>query len=229
MYLPNYQGTTDLEAQPSSLRAACKGRILLGFAAQESGSHARQYQHLPNGDRFAARKRQETPAMPVSASMQNAQYRPISMTFRPLPAKATAALLREARSLHSLLDEAQRLSRLQQLLDELLEPIAREHCRIAVWKEGKLLLIVSDGHWATRLRYQEKRLLRQLQSQAEFSGLQRITIKVRPPAAPAQAAGHQPSLSPNAARAIQDSAEAISDPKLRAALERLASHAKPAE
>ena len=29
--------------------------------------------------------------------------------------------------------------------------------------------------------------------------------------------------------AIQDSAEAISDPKLRAALERLASHARPAE
>jgi hypothetical protein len=149
------------------------------------------------------------------------------MTFRPLPAKAPAALLRDARPLQSLFNEAQRLSRLQQLLEEQLEPVAREHCRVAVWKEGKLLLIVTDGHWATRLRYQEKRLLRLLQSQAEFSGLQRITIKVRPPESPVQASRNIPSLSPSAARSIQDSAEAISDPKLRAALERLASHAKP--
>lgn len=149
------------------------------------------------------------------------------MTFRPLPAKAPAALLSDARALQSLFNEAQRLSGLQQLVEEQLEPVARAHCRVAVWKEGRLLLIVSDGHWATRLRYQEKRLLRQLQSQAAFSGLQRITIKVRPPAAPEQPPRAKPSLSAAAAKAIQDSADAISDPQLRAALERLASHAKP--
>ncbi len=151
------------------------------------------------------------------------------MTFRPLPAKAPAALLREARPLQSLFNEAQRISQLQQLLEGQLEPVAREHCRVAVWRDGNLLLIVSDGHWATRLRYQEKRLLRQLKTLAEFSGLQRITFKVRPVASAVQGNGRQPTLSPSAARSIQASAEGISDPLLRAALERLASHAKPTE
>ena len=151
------------------------------------------------------------------------------MTFRPLPAKAPSALLREARPLQSLFKEAQRLSKLQQLVEGQLEPVAREHCRVAAWRDGNLLLIVSDGQWATRLRYQEKRLSKRLGALPEFSGLQRITFKVRPPATTPQAPHQQPSLSPGAARSIQASAEGVSDPQLRAALERLARHVKPAE
>jgi hypothetical protein len=149
------------------------------------------------------------------------------MTFRPLPAKAPAALLREARPLQSLFSEAQRLSLLQQLLESQLEPAALDHCKVAAWREGNLVLIVSDGQWATRLRYREKRLLKQLGELAEFSGLRRISFKVRPPVMAPQSSGHQPSLSADAAKSIQASAEGISDPQLRAALERLASHAKP--
>jgi hypothetical protein len=151
-----------------------------------------------------------------------------AMSFRPLPAKAPSALLREARPLQSLFSEAQRLSLLQQLVEGQLEPAAREHCKVATWREGHLVLIVSDGQWATRLRYREKRLLKQLGELAEFSGLQRISLKVRPPVSAPQAAARQVSLSADAARSIQASAEGISDPQLRAALERLASHAKPA-
>jgi hypothetical protein len=149
------------------------------------------------------------------------------MSFRPLPAKAPAALLREARPLQALFDEAQRLSRLQQVLEAQLEPAAREHCQVAAWREGQLLLIASDGQWATRLRYQERRLLRQLGVMAEFAGLQRIRIKVRPRETAPPGNQHQPSLSTDAARTIQASAEETSDPRLRAALERLASHARP--
>lgn len=151
------------------------------------------------------------------------------MTFRPLNAKVPAVLLREARPLQSLFSEAQRLSQLQQLLDAQLEPAAREHCKVAAWREGILLLIVSDGQWATRLRYREKRLLKQLGELAGFSGLQRISFKVRPPASAPPGSNRQVSLSPTAARSIKASAESISDPQLRAALERLASHAEPAE
>lgn len=151
------------------------------------------------------------------------------MTFRPLPAKATATLLHATKSLQSLLDEAQRLSHLQQLLETQLEPVAREHCKVAAWRDGNLLLIVSDGQWATRLRYQEKRLLKRLGVLKDFSGLQRIMLKVRPPASVPPISGYPPSLSANAAQSIQASAEGISDPLLRAALERLAKHAKPAD
>lgn len=90
-----------------------------------------------------------------------------------------------------------------------------------------MLLIVTDGHWATRLRYQQKRLQRQLLEFNEFASLTRILFKVQPPTVPQGAAGHTMDLSSNAAETIQATANGISDPNLRAALERLASHAKP--
>ncbi|ERO64217.1 hypothetical protein P308_25180 [Pseudomonas piscis] len=108
-----------------------------------------------------------------------------------------------------------------------MQPAAREHCHVASWREGSLLLIVTDGHWATRLRYQQKRLQRQLQAFDEFARLTRIQFKVQPPTVQRGATGHSIDLSNNAAETIQATANGISDPKLRAALERLASHAKP--
>ncbi|CAM5503975.1 hypothetical protein SSTU70S_01348 [Stutzerimonas stutzeri] len=110
------------------------------------------------------------------------------MASRPLPARATGALLREAKPLRALFGEARRIDRLQHLLESQLQPAAREHCRVASWREGCLLLIVTDGHWATRLRYQQRRLLRQLQAIEEFAGLERIHFKVQPP----PPARHQP-------------------------------------
>ena len=53
------------------------------------------------------------------------------MAFRPLSAVAPAALLRQAKPLQSLFREAERLGRLQQLLEEQLQPAARPHCRVA--------------------------------------------------------------------------------------------------
>lgn len=149
------------------------------------------------------------------------------MSLRPPPARAPAALLRDAKPLRALFGEAKRLDHLQRQLESQLQPAAREHCHVASWKDGHLLLIVTDGHWATRLRYQERRLLRQLQAMHEFAGLTRILVRVQPPAPPRHQIGPAPELSSRAACNIQETARGISDPKLRAALERLASHAKP--
>jgi hypothetical protein len=66
---------------------------------------------------------------------------------------------------------------------------------VASWREGSLLLIVTDGHWATRLRYQQKRLQRQLQMFDEFANLTRILFKVQPPTVQQGAAGHTMDLS----------------------------------
>ncbi|MNJ70360.1 hypothetical protein D3C77_668100 [compost metagenome] len=107
-----------------------------------------------------------------------------------------------------------------------MQPAAREHCHLASWREGTLLLIVTDGHWATRLRYQQKRLQRQLQALDAFASLTRILFKVQPPTTQSRAATHAADLSTRAAESIQATADGISDPKLRAALERLASHAR---
>ncbi|MDD0973120.1 DUF721 domain-containing protein [Pseudomonas fontis] len=151
------------------------------------------------------------------------------MAFRPLPARAPAVLLREARPLKALFSQAQRLAHLQRLLESQLQPAAREHCHVASWREGTLLLIVTDGHWATRLRYQQKRLQRQLQALEVFANLSRILFKVQPTATTPVVSGHPMDISSRSAENIQATAEGISDPKLRAALERLASHAKGKE
>lgn len=149
------------------------------------------------------------------------------MSFRPLPARAPAALLREAKPLKALFGGAQRISRLQQLVDSQLQPAARQHCHVASWRDGCLLLIVTDGHWATRLRYQQRRLQRQLQALEEFRSLNRIHFKVQPPEVKRGAPGPARELSAFAADSLQATANGISDPKLRAALERLASKRRP--
>jgi len=146
------------------------------------------------------------------------------MSFRPLPARAPAALLRETKTLKSLFGEAQRLAHLQQLLESQLQPAARPHCRVATWREGCLLLIVTDGQWATHLRYQQKRLLRQLQNLKEFENLTKILFKIQPTAAERHATGRNLQLSASAADTLRTAASSIDDPQLRAALERLASH-----
>lgn len=148
------------------------------------------------------------------------------MAFRPLTARAPAVLLREARPLKALFSQAQRLSHLQRLFESQLQPAAREHCYVASWREGTLLLIVTDGHWATRLRYQQKRLQRDLEALEEFAGLNRILFKVQPPTLQPTTKGAGFDLSPRAVESLQETAEGITDPNLRAALERLASHGK---
>lgn len=146
------------------------------------------------------------------------------MSFRPLPARAPAVLLREAKPLKALFLQAARLSRLQALLESQLEPAARDHCKVASWRGGSLVLVITDGHWATRLRYQQKRLQRQLLSFEEFANLTKILFKVQPPNTPRRGTGRTLKLSEEAAEGIRASAEDIADPRLRAALERLASH-----
>lgn len=155
--------------------------------------------------------------------------RTVPMALRPHFAREPLVLLREARPLKALFNQTLRLAHLQRLVDGQLQPAARAHCQVASWREGTLLLVVTDAHWATRLRYQQRRLQRDLQALQEFHGLLRILFKVEPlrGGAPRQRAGAM--ISSDAAEALQATAEGISDPALRAALERLAARGSTPE
>jgi|SRR5699024_2107133 len=148
------------------------------------------------------------------------------MSYRPIKTKKTQSVLQNSTALRRLVERAQALDRLQDLINQYLQPAARPHCRLATYQSGTLTLIVTDGHWATRLRYQQKRLLKQLQSIPEFSQVTRIHFKVRPPLQVTQPTARNIELSEQAGQAIQTSAEATTDPRLRAALERLAGNAQ---
>jgi hypothetical protein len=162
----------------------------------------------------------------LSGKIAGLQEQAFHMAFRPLQARAPAVLLREARPLRAIFHHAQRLAHLQRLLETQLQPAAREHCHVASWREGTLLLVVTDGHWATRLRYQQKRLQRQLMAFQEFANLTRVLFKVQPATIHAGPGGQTRDLSVRAAETISATAEGIADPRLRAVLERLAAHGK---
>ncbi len=148
------------------------------------------------------------------------------MSYRPLKAQQSSNVLHTSVTLQRLMARAQATDDLQQLLNQFLQPAAREHCHIATYQAGVLNLIVTDGNWATRLRYQQKRLLKQLQGLAEFSQVVRLQFKVRPPMQAEKAPARSIKLSEHAGQTIQASADATQDPVLREALQRLALHAK---
>ena len=148
------------------------------------------------------------------------------MSYRPSQAQTTKGLLQQSALLQRLVTRAQSIECLQSVLNQHLQPAAREHCSVATLQDATLTLIVTNGHWATRLRYQQKRLLEQLQQTPEFNQVLRIQFKVRPPMQPEKAPARNIDFSTQTGHKIHASAQAISDPVLREALERLALHTK---
>lgn len=146
------------------------------------------------------------------------------MAFTPLDARRPGDLIRNHSTLKGLYAKARAVERLQVLVETLLEPAAREHCRVASLREGVLRLVVTDSQWATRMRYQQKRLIRQLREFTEFATLTKIHCKVQPPLIKKAPPVHKMRQSQVAAASLRETAEQIEDPALRAALERLAQH-----
>ena len=103
------------------------------------------------------------------------------MAFHPLDARRPTDLLRTSSTLRALLEKSRQLERLQALFQSRLEPAAREQCRVASFENGVLKLVVTSSQWATRMRYQQKRLIRDLQTFNEFATLTKIHCKVQPP------------------------------------------------
>lgn len=147
------------------------------------------------------------------------------MSFRPLPARRAEVLLNQSKPLNALFQGARQLERLQEVVSACLQPAARPHCHVAAWKDACLLLIVTDSHWATRLRYQQRRLARQLQATREFANLTKIHVKVQPPVVAPGSNQPPRRLSNSAAQTLSEAAECIDDIRLKQALERLASRA----
>lgn len=148
------------------------------------------------------------------------------MSFHPLDARRPGDLIRTNSTLRGLYAKAGAVERLQILLNTLLEPAAREHCHVASMRDGVLKLVVTDSHWATRMRYQQKRLVRQLLAFNEFTTLTKIHCKVQPVLVKKPPLVHTMRKSEVAAETLQDTAAQVTDPALKAALERLARHHK---
>lgn len=106
----------------------------------------------------------------------------------------------------------------------LLPAPLNEHCVAAVLKGRRLLIYTDASIWASRLRFSSRDLVTKL---AESGiNLEKITVRVSlGKASPKHAKSHPArQLSTANADMISQTADAISDPALQAALKRLGKH-----
>jgi|SRR5690554_2007353 len=137
-------------------------------------------------------------------------------------------ILQRQSGLQQIMRHARLIVRLQQLVQQNLPTAAAAHCRLANYNQGRLLLVVDNAHWATRLRYQQEQLAERLRQHPQFAELRLIQFRVRPqqqdlaqqqlPATPRH------SIPAQARQAISQCAENIEDEQLRKALLRLANN-----
>jgi hypothetical protein len=100
------------------------------------------------------------------------------------------------------------------------------HSEPTNFEGGRLTVTVRSPAWASRLRQQEAGLVRSLRADPVFRGLRDIKVRIQPTdpvMKPMPTPMRGPSRIPSqAARLVRSVAETVTDPQLRAALERLA-------
>ena len=106
-----------------------------------------------------------------------------------------------AASFGGLLERANLLMRLEQLLRTLLEPALAERFRVANLRQNRLILLAPSATWATRLRMQGPQLIEALKHSG-FADIEAIDIRVAPLTTEAPAAPGAKPLSPAARQAL---------------------------
>lgn len=149
-----------------------------------------------------------------------------NMSFRPIYAKRSTSLLKQSTILCHLTDKASLLSHLQNRINLYLPAIMQENCAVASYQDKILTIMTTQAYWATRLRYQQQHLTKQLLKHSEFYGIERIVVKVFPKSSPKIKEQHPLLMSHQTAQIIRETADFIQHPKLKAALTRLANHSK---
>lgn len=112
-------------------------------------------------------------------------------------------------------------------LRPLLDPALAAHCRVAAFREGRLILSAESPSFATRLRYHTEAIREKLASPGQPVLACRVIVvlpaydkrETREPPAP---------LSAQSARALEGAADGVRHPPLAAALRRLAKNRRDA-
>ncbi|MCP1314264.1 MULTISPECIES: DUF721 domain-containing protein [unclassified Halomonas] len=124
-------------------------------------------------------------------------------------------LLRQSR----LIDQAQR--HLRAHLPEEMRP----HIFVGGFSNARLTVISGQATWLAWLRFEQRRLLELLHQLPGFEAVTGFHFKVRPVRPVKVPERYHRSLSADAGQTIAQCADDTDDPRLKRALERLASHA----
>jgi hypothetical protein len=130
-------------------------------------------------------------------------------------------------SLNRLVKQLSAQQALTQKIRQLLPAPLDAQLKTVVLQQGRLALFVSSPVWANRLRYLLPKLQMQLKNKGIHSTELHTNIIPDVSTKPTKTLKpNRPTLSQAAGSQIQETAKTISDPSLRAALERLGRHAK---
>lgn len=125
-----------------------------------------------------------------------------------------------------LLERQRLLAELDQQLSRLLPPPLDAHCKVLNLRGDCLILAVDSPLMANRLRFQTRTLLQQLAAVKSVT-VRTIQLRILPPTARATRKTRKNNpLSEANARLLRQTADALQDEGLRAALLRVASRGR---
>ncbi|RLA00272.1 MAG: hypothetical protein DRQ47_09720 [Gammaproteobacteria bacterium] len=81
--------------------------------------------------------------------------------------------------LGSLVDNLNRINRLSQTLEKVIQPPLADHCRVGHWRNKVLVLAVDSSQWAGRLRFEKLSLLTKLRTNG-FPEISSIDVIITP-------------------------------------------------
>ena len=128
--------------------------------------------------------------------------------------------------LKQLTDRARGLGELNARLLGCIPGGLAQHVRLATIRDGCLVLQAEGTTWAAQLRFQTPEILERLKDLPEFGTVK--SVRVRNVVEPREKTRtlERRHMSRAAAEALEAEARCTDDPRLRAALRRLARHAK---
>ncbi len=126
------------------------------------------------------------------------------------------------RSLRRLTGSIHQIKQLNKRLTRILPANTGQYCQITSVSEQTLILHCESAAWATRVRFEQKKIVRTFQN----IGIKSISIQIIQPSKSSQKPTKvAKKLSPKAANLLDQLAAGTTDQKLKSALQRLAQRA----
>ncbi len=143
------------------------------------------------------------------------------------PKKIRKYLSGSSDELENLITRALEISHLNIKFHSILDKTLKNHCDIANFRDGNLVLLTDSPAWISRLRYQIPSLLKQLQQLSEFKGITQIKLRIQPKYVERKKRQlHREPISSIAASCLTTLADSVQDFELKTALQQLASRSK---
>lgn len=149
------------------------------------------------------------------------------MPRRPRPKHIGLLLQKKSSAAHGLIQHSIKLQHLEQLVQNSLPKNLSPHCKMANYRDNRLVLHVDSAIWSSKLRFHIPTMEYELKEHHEFSQLKQITIKTKP-----NYNRHEPavlqkaSMTKNTADLLNNLADYVTNESLAAALRKLSRHGR---